>query len=118
MSDHGCKKKSGLYRDLYIFQKGGSERWSTDQIETCLSGDKMQMAVSVEELDTAAEQLWTSVLYFWETAYRCIEKMLEKGLKVPYSFAPSYMNRQRAAVVGALGIQYYKAGRYETAAGA
>lgn len=43
-------------------------------------------------------------------------KMLEKGLKVPYFFAPSYLNRQRAAVVGALGICYFKMGRYETAA--
>ena len=43
-------------------------------------------------------------------------KMLEKGLKVPYFFAPSYLNRQRAAVVGALGIRYFKMGRYETAA--
>ena len=42
--------------------------------------------------------------------------MLEKGLKVPYFFAPSYLNRQRAAVVGALGIRYFKMGRYETAA--
>ena len=42
--------------------------------------------------------------------------MLAEGLKVPYSFAPSFMNRQRAAAVGALGIRYYEAGRYETAA--
>ncbi len=42
-------------------------------------------------------------------------QMLEEGLEVPYSFAPSYMNRQRAAVVGALGIAYYYAGKYETA---
>ena len=34
---------------------------------------------------------------------------------MPYSFAPSYMNRQRAAVSGALGIVYYKAGKYESA---
>ena len=40
--------------------------------------------------------------------------MAEK-LTVPYSFAPAYMNRQRAAVVGTLGIQYYKAGKFETA---
>ena len=29
---------------------------------------------------------------------------------------PSYMNRQRAAVAGALGIRYYEMGNYETAA--
>ena len=42
--------------------------------------------------------------------------MLAEGLKVPYSFAPSFMNRQRAAAVGALGLRYYEVGRYETAA--
>ena len=44
------------------------------------------------------------------------KEMLAEGLKVPYSFAPSFMNRQRAAAVGALGIRYYEAGRYESAA--
>ena len=41
---------------------------------------------------------------------------LADGLKVPFFFAPSYMNRQRAAAVGALGIRYYREGWYETAA--
>jgi hypothetical protein len=41
--------------------------------------------------------------------------ILAEKLTVPYSFAPAYMNRQRAAVVGTLGIQYYKAGKFETA---
>ena len=43
------------------------------------------------------------------------ENVLAEKLTVPYSFAPAYMNRQRAAVVGTLGIQYYKAGKFETA---
>ncbi len=43
------------------------------------------------------------------------ENMLANGLEVPYSFAPAAMNRQRAAVVGTLGIQYYKEGNFETA---
>ena len=30
-------------------------------------------------------------------------------------FAPANMNRQRAASVGSLGIQYYKEGKIETA---
>lgn len=37
-------------------------------------------------------------------------------MEVPYSFAPAYMNRQRAAVVGSLGICYYREGKFETAA--
>ena len=38
------------------------------------------------------------------------KEMLAEGLKVPYWFAPSFMNRQRAAAVGALGIRYMKRG--------
>ena len=53
-------------------------------------------------------------LCFWETAYLFMHKT-GRGLKVPYSFAPAYMNRQRAAVVAHL-IRYYKAGKYERAA--
>ena len=33
----------------------------------------------------------------------------------PFSFAPASANRQRAAVAGPLGIQYYKEGKTETA---
>ena len=43
------------------------------------------------------------------------ENVLAEKLTVPYSFAPAYMNRQRAAVVGTLAIQYYKSGKFETA---
>lgn len=55
-------------------------------------------------------------LCFWGDGVPVYKEMLEKGLKVPYFFAPSYSNRQRAAVVGALGIRYFKQGRYESAA--
>lgn len=76
---------------------------------------KMQMAISVEELMRRLNNYNRPVVFLGDgvPVYR---EMLAEGLKVPYSFAPSYMNRQRAAVVGALGIQYYKAGKYETAA--
>ena len=43
------------------------------------------------------------------------KKQLEEGLKVPYRFAPAHRNRQSAAAVGALGMEYLKAGKVETA---
>ena len=36
---------------------------------------------------------------------------------MPHTYAPAHMNRQRAASVGALGIEYYRQGRTETTAG-
>lgn len=76
---------------------------------------RVQMAVSVEELIRRLNVYGKRVVFLGDgvPVYR---EMLAEGLKVPYFFAPSYMNRQRAAAVGALGIRYYREGRYETAA--
>lgn len=43
------------------------------------------------------------------------KEQLEQQLRVPFVFAPAHMNRQRAAAVGTLGIQYLREGRMETA---
>ena len=43
------------------------------------------------------------------------QDVIREKMRVPFSFAPASANRQRAAVVGALGIQYYKEGKFETA---
>ena len=42
-------------------------------------------------------------------------KMIEENLKVPYSFAPAHVNKQRAAAVAALGEIYVKEGKEVTA---
>ena len=34
----------------------------------------------------------------------------------PYSYAPAHLNRQRAGAVGVLGMEYYKQGKYQSAA--
>ena len=76
---------------------------------------RMQMAVPVEELIRHLNVYRRRVVFLGD-GVPVYADMLAEGLKVPYSFAPSFMNRQRAAAVGALGICYYEAGRYETAA--
>ena len=42
-------------------------------------------------------------------------KFIEENLKVPFSFAPAHLNRQRAGAVAALGAQYYMEGKIQTA---
>lgn len=115
MSDHGCKKKSGLYRNLLFCSEKESEDSEHGQMKYAFQVIRVQMAVSVEDLIRRLNIYGRRVVFLGDgvPVYR---KMLEKGLKVPYFFAPSYLNRQRAAVVGALGIRYFKMGRYETAA--
>ena len=75
---------------------------------------KMQTAVSVEDLIRRLNNYGRPVVFLGD-GVPVYQEMLAEGLKVPYSFAPSYMNRQRAAVVGALGIRYFNTGRFETA---
>jgi len=36
-------------------------------------------------------------------------------LKAPYTIAPIHLSRQRAAALGSLSVEYYKAGRIENA---
>lgn len=76
---------------------------------------KMQMAAPVSDLIRRLNNYGRPVVFLGD-GVPVYKEMLLQGLKVPCSFAPSYMNRQRAAVVGALGLKYYKAGNYETAA--
>lgn len=42
--------------------------------------------------------------------------VIARTLKVPYSFAPAHVNKQRAAAVAALGMVYYREGKGESAA--
>ena len=73
-----------------------------------------QMAISVEELIEKLNQYGEQVTLLGD-GVPVYENLLKEGLKIPYSFAPAHVNRQSAAAVGALGMQYYKEGKIETA---
>lgn len=108
-------RRNQVYTGIYTFSRKAGEKTDSKEVEPAFQVLRMQMAVSVEELIQRLNIYGRPVVFLGDgvPVYR---EMLAEGLKVPYSFAPSYMNRQRAAVVGALGIRYYKAGKFETAA--
>ena len=72
------------------------------------------VAISVGEL---IERLngWNRPVVFLGDGVPVYKELLRKGLKIPYTFAPQHMNRQRAASVGTLGMRYMKQGRIESA---
>lgn len=108
-------RRNQVYTGIYTFSKHAGMKAGAKKFEPVFQVLKMQTAVSVEELIRRLNNYNRPVVFLGDgvPVYACA---LEEGLKVPYSFAPSYMNRQRAAVIGALGIRYYKVGKYETAA--
>lgn len=73
-----------------------------------------QEAVSVEELAERINGLGRETIFLGDGVPVYREK-LSCLLKVPYSFAPAHMNKQRAGAVGALALQYLKEGRTVTA---
>lgn len=83
-------------------------------------GDEMQIVrqqspMAVEEIAGKLNALGGEVVFLGDgvPVYR---EMLSGLMKVPYSFAPAHMNRQRAAAVAALAVRYVQEGRTESAA--
>lgn len=74
-----------------------------------------QMALALEELMKKLNAYGEKVTFLGDgvPVYR---EQLEKGLKIPFAFAPAHVNRQRAAAVGTLAMQYYREGKLVTAA--
>ena len=107
-------RRKQVYTGLYSFshKKNGDGGLYDEPVFQVL---RMQMAVPVEELIRHLNVYRRRVVFLGD-GVPVYKEMLAEGLKVPYSFAPSFMNRQRAAAVGALGIRYYKVGRYEAPA--
>jgi tRNA threonylcarbamoyl adenosine modification protein YeaZ len=70
-------------------------------------------AVSVADLISMLNEKGEPVIFLGD-GVPVYQKLLEEGLTVPYRFAPSHMNRQRAGAVGVLAVQYFKEGKTET----
>ena len=107
-------RRNQVYTGIYTFSRKAGTKEGTNEVAPVFQVLRMQMAVSVEELIQRLN-IYNRPVVFLGDGVPVYREMLSAGLKVPYSFAPAYMNRQRAAVIGTLGIHYYKLGKYETA---
>ncbi len=74
-----------------------------------------QWAVDIKELLIELNQKEKRVVFTGDGILVYQEQIAEK-LKVPYSFAPPHLNRQRAGAVGALAEVYFIEGKLESAA--
>lgn len=107
-------RRNQVYTGLYTFSRKAGRKEDSTLIEPAFQVIRMQMAIGIEALVQRLNGYNRPVVFLGD-AVPVYKKIIEDTIKVPYSFAPSYMNRQRAAVVGALGIRYYNKGRFETA---
>ena len=75
---------------------------------------KPQCAVDLSEILAVVNELGREVVFLGD-GVPVFKDGIKEALTVPYSFAPNTCNRQRAAVIGWLGMQLFKQGTYETA---
>lgn len=108
-------RRNQVYTGIYTFSRRAGQKEGSREVDPVFQVLRMQMAAPVEDLIRRLN-IYNRPVVFLGDGVPVYREKLAAGLKVPYSFAPAYMNRQRAAVIGALGIHYYKMGKFETAA--
>lgn len=89
-------RRSQVYTGLYHMRHG-------------LEVVKQQCAMGMAELIECLTELGEPVIFLGD-GVAVNRGMIEERMKVPYEFAPSSHNRQRAGAVAALGMEYYKKG--------
>lgn len=100
-------RRNQVYTGIYGFVPEGNS-W---KMETY----KEQCAVDVTEILEQCNQLNRPVIFLGD-GVPVYKSQIEELCKVPFTFAPAGMNRQRAASIGSLGVIYAREGRMVTAA--
>lgn len=95
-------RRSQVYTGIYRFED--------HKLQTVVGS----CAVGIEEILEKVNQFGKEVIFLGD-GVPVFAQMIEEIVKVPYSFAPAHLNKQRASAVAALGLEYYREGRVETA---
>ena len=88
----------------------GLYRFDGNQMEIV----KPQCAVGIDVIIAAVNEIGQAVVFLGD-GVAVFESYIRENCKVPFSFAPAHVNKQRAGAVAALGEIYYKEGKTETA---
>ncbi|NMB43635.1 MAG: tRNA (adenosine(37)-N6)-threonylcarbamoyltransferase complex dimerization subunit type 1 TsaB [Clostridiales bacterium] len=83
----------------------GIYKWDQDEF-VVLSEQK---AVGIEEIAKEINQINEEVIFLGD-GVSVFEGQLKEMIKVPYTFAPPHVSKQRAGAIGALGLEMYKKG--------
>lgn len=88
----------------------GTYQWENDTFTVI----EEQCARSIDETIEALNAMGQPVTFLGDGVPVFKERILEM-MQVPVTFAPAHLSRQRAGAVGSLAMEYFKAGKIETA---
>lgn len=95
-------RRNQVYTGLYEFK------------DTKFEVVDQQKAIAIEEIAEEINQLGRSVIFLGD-GVEVYQNQLKLLMKVPYSFAPLHLSKQRAGAIAALGVIYYNKGLVEEA---
>lgn len=106
-------RRNQVYTGVYTFQK--VEEAASDKEAKAVMNYRMETvlsdrAVDIEELIEQLNGLGREVIFLGDGVPVFWERITNLS-KIPCSYAPSHLNRQRAAAIAALGELYYAEGR-------
>ncbi len=96
-------RRNQAYTGLYRFVQGA------------LVVERCACAVGIEEIVAEINEIGRPVVFLGD-GLGVFSSYIKEACKVPFSFAPAHMNRQRAGAVAYLGLRYAKEGKLESAA--
>lgn len=100
-------RRNQVYTGIYAFE-AKEQSWQMDTV-------KEQCAVDIAEIIEACNDLNKPVVFLGDGVPVYAAKIAEL-CKVPYTFAPAGMNRQRAATIAVLAAKYAEEGKVVSAA--
>lgn len=95
-------RRNQVYTGLYEFDH--------NELKIIHEQTAVAMNVILEEINRLGKEV-----IFLGDGTAVYKEMIEAVVKVPYTYAPVHMNRQRAGAVGALGLQYLKRNQTQSA---
>ena len=101
-------RRGQVYTGIYEYVKYGKDEYHMVAL-------KEQCALSILEIIEAINEEQRGVIFLGD-GVPVFKETIKEEIKVPYTFAPAHMNKQRAGAVGALACRYYKEGKMVSAA--
>lgn len=113
-------RRNQTYAGLYCFEKDKTSMPAGDGLRKLSGGFTMhilkeQCAVGIDEMIAAVNKMERAVVFLGD-GVPVFQDYIAGHIKVPYSFAPAHLNKQRAGAVAVLGMIYFSQGKYESAA--
>lgn len=95
-------RRSQVYTGIYTFEN--------ETMQVLMEQEAMDIRQLAEKLNEMGRET-----IFLGDGVPVYKDILMECMRIPYSFAPAHLNRQRAAAVASLGSLYYAEGKTETA---